>query len=250
MKLKMETVDLNVWYGRNHVLRDVCFKVPERRVTAVIGPSGCGKSTLLRCLNRMIEIVNGARVKGDVLLDGRSIYDSNVDAVEVRKKVGMVFQKPNPLPKSIFENVAFGLKIRGVRGAELVRRVEGALRDAELWEDVKDRLTESAFKLSVGQQQRLCIARAIAVRPEVILMDEPCSALDPITSAKIEQLIRKLSAEYTIVVVTHNMQQARRISDYTAFLYMGRLIEWNSTKELFERPEKELTKSYLRGMFG
>ena len=250
MKFKMETIDLNVWYGRNHVLKDVCFKVPERKVTAVIGPSGCGKSTLLRCLNRMIEVVNDVKVKGDVLLDGRSIYDSNVDAVEVRKKVGMVFQKPNPLPKSIFENVAFGLKIRGIRGVELVRRVEEALRDAELWEDVKDRLTEPAFRLSVGQQQRLCIARTIAVRPEVILMDEPCSALDPITSAKIEELIRKLSAKYTIVVVTHNMQQAYRVSDYTAFLYMGRLIEWNSTKELFGQPQEELTKSYLEGTFG
>jgi len=205
---------------------------------------------LLRCLNRMIEVVNDAKVKGRVLLDGRNIYDSNVDAVEVRKRVGMVFQKPNPLPKSIFENVAFGLKIRGIRGAELVRRVEEALRDAGLWRDVKDRLTESAFKLSVGQQQRLCIARTIAVRPEVVLMDEPCSALDPITSAKIEELIRKLSDKYTIVVVTHNMQQARRISDYTAFLYMGRLIEWNSTEELFEQPQKELTKSYLKGRFG
>ena len=250
MKFKMETIDLNVWYGRKHVLKDVCFKVPEKKVTAVIGPSGCGKSTLLRCLNRMIEVVNDAKVEGKVLLDGRNIYDSNVDAVEVRKKVGMVFQKPNPLPKSIFENVAFGLKIRGIRGAELLRRVEEALRDAELWRDVKDRLTESAFKLSVGQQQRLCIARTIAVRPEVILMDEPCSALDPITSAKIEELIKKLSDKYTIVVVTHNMQQARRISDYTAFLYMGRLIEWNSTEELFEQPQKELTKSYLKGRFG
>ena len=250
MDVKIETVNLNVWYGNLHALRNVNLRVPNGRITAIIGPSGCGKSTLLKAMNRMLELVNGARVEGKVLLEGKNIYDPDVDATEVRRRIGMVFQKPNPLPKSIFENVAYGLMIRGVRGEELFKRVEQALRMTGLWDDVKDRLGDSAFNLSVGQQQRLCIARAIAVEPEVILMDEPCSALDPITTQKIEKLIRALREHYTIVIVTHNIQQAYRISDYTAFLYMGRLVEFGPTKQLFEEPREKLTMAYLSGDFG
>ncbi len=248
--VKIRTVGLNVWYGESHVLKDVNLEVYDKRVTAVIGPSGCGKTTLLRSLNRLVELVDGARVSGKVLLDGRNIYDPGVDVTEVRRRVGMVFQKPNPLPKSIFENVAFGLRIRGIGGEELHKRAESALRIVGLWDDVKDRLHEPAFNLSVGQQQRLCIARAIAVEPEVLLMDEPCSALDPITTAKIEELIKRLRERYAIVVVTHNLQQALRISDNTAFLYLGRLIEFGPTREIFENPREELTKAYLSGDFG
>ena len=249
MDVKIETVNLNVWYGNLHVLRDVSLKVPKDRITAIIGPSGCGKSTLLKTINRIIELVDGARVKGKVLLDGRNIYDPDVDVIEVRRRIGMVFQKPNPLPKSIFDNVAYGLMIRGVRGKELFEHVERALRVVGLWNDVKDRLDEPGFNLSIGQQQRLCIARAIAVEPEVILMDEPCSALDPFTTRKIEELIRMLREHYTIIIVTHNMQQAYRISDYTGFLYMGRLVEFGPTKQLFREPREKLTRAYLNGYF-
>jgi len=249
MDVKIETVNLNVWYGNLHVLRDVSLKVPKDRITAIIGPSGCGKSTLLKTINRIIELVDGARVEGKVLLDGRNIYDPDVDVIEVRRRIGMVFQKPNPLPKSIFDNVAYGLMIRGVRGKELFEHVERALRVVGLWNDVKDRLDEPGFNLSIGQQQRLCIARAIAVEPEVILMDEPCSALDPFTTRKIEELIRMLREHYTIIIVTHNMQQAYRISDYTGFLYMGRLVEFRPTKQLFREPREKLTRAYLNGYF-
>ena len=249
MDVKIETVNLNVWYGNLHVLRDVSLKVPKDRITAIIGPSGCGKSTLLKTINRIIELVDGARVEGKVLLDGRNIYDPDVDVIEVRRRIGMVFQKPNPLPKSIFDNVAYGLMIRGVRGKELFEHVERALRVVGLWNDVKDRLDEPGFNLSIGQQQRLCIARAIAVEPEVILMDEPCSALDPFTTRKIEELIRMLREQYTIIIVTHNMQQAYRISDYTGFLYMGRLVEFGPTKQLFREPREKLTRAYLNGYF-
>jgi len=249
MDVKIETVNLNVWYGNLHVLRDVSLKVPKDRITAIIGPSGCGKSTLLKTINRIIELVDGARVEGKVLLDGRNIYDPDVDVIEVRRRIGMVFQKPNPLPKSIFDNVAYGLMIRGVRGKELFEHVERALRVVGLWNDVKDRLDEPGFNLSIGQQQRLCIARAIAVEPEVILMDEPCSALDPFTTRKIEELIRMLREHYTIIIVTHNMQQAYRISDYTGFLYMGRLVEFGPTKQLFREPREKLTRAYLNGYF-
>jgi len=249
MDVKIETVNLNVWYGNLHVLRDVSLKVPKDRITAIIGPSGCGKSTLLKTINRIIELVDGARIEGKVLLDGRNIYDPDVDVIEVRRRIGMVFQKPNPLPKSIFDNVAYGLMIRGVRGKELFEHVERALRVVGLWNDVKDRLDEPGFNLSIGQQQRLCIARAIAVEPEVILMDEPCSALDPSTTRKIEELIRMLREHYTIIIVTHNMQQAYRISDYTGFLYMGRLVEFGPTKQLFREPREKLTRAYLNGYF-
>jgi len=249
MDVKIETVNLNVWYGNLHVLRDVSLKVPKDRITAIIGPSGCGKSTLLKTINRIIELVDGARIEGKVLLDGRNIYDPDVDVIEVRRRIGMVFQKPNPLPKSIFDNVAYGLMIRGVRGKELFEHVERALRVVGLWNDVKDRLDEPGFNLSIGQQQRLCIARAIAVEPEVILMDEPCSALDPFTTRKIEELIRMLREHYTIIIVTHNMQQAYRISDYTGFLYMGRLVEFGPTKQLFREPREKLTRAYLNGYF-
>ena len=246
----METINLNVWYGKLHVLKDVNLKIPSGKITAIIGPSGCGKSTLLKSLNRLVELIPEARVQGKVMLNGHNIYDSNIDPIEVRRRIGMVFQKPNPLPKSIFENVVFGLRIRGIRGNELHERVKKALEVVGLWNDVKNRLRDSAFNLSVGQQQRLCIARAIVTEPEVILMDEPCSALDPISTAKIEELITSLRSKYTIVIVTHNIQQAYRISDYTAFLYMGRLIEFGPTKRLFERPKEKLTKAYLSGTFG
>lgn len=246
----METINLNVWYGKLHVLKDVNLKIPSGKITAIIGPSGCGKSTLLKSLNRLVELIPEARVQGKVMLNGHNIYDSNIDPIEVRRRIGMVFQKPNPLPKSIFENVVFGLRIRGIRGNELHERVKKALEVVGLWNDIKNRLRDSAFNLSVGQQQRLCIARAIVTEPEVILMDEPCSALDPISTAKIEELITSLRSKYTIVIVTHNIQQAYRISDYTAFLYMGRLIEFGPTKQLFERPKEKLTKAYLSGTFG
>ncbi|HDD64279.1 MAG TPA: phosphate ABC transporter ATP-binding protein [Thermoprotei archaeon] len=250
MDVKIEVIGLNVWYGELQALRNVNLRIPREKITAIIGPSGCGKSTLLKTLNRLVELIPGARVRGKVMLDGIDIYNSNIDPVEVRRKIGMVFQKPNPLPKSIFENVAFGLRIRGIKGNDLYRRVKRALEIVGLWNDVKERLGDSAFNLSVGQQQRLCIARAIVTEPEVLLMDEPCSSLDPITATKIEELITSLRSKYTVVVVTHNMQQAYRISNYTAFLYMGRLVEFGPTKQLFESPKEKLTKAYLSGIFG
>ena len=251
MKVKMKVKNLNVWYGDNHVLRNICMKIPEKKVTAIIGPSGCGKSTFLMSLNRLIDLVNGARVKGEVLLDGRNIYNPGIELTELRKRVGMVFQKPNPLPKSIYENIAYGPKIHGVKDKKVLDKiVEKCLRIVGLWNDVHDRLNDSAFELSVGQQQRLCIARALAVKPEVLLMDEPCSALDPATTRKIEELIQTLRNNYTVVVVTHNMQQAARISDYTAFFYIGKLVEYGPTQKIFTRPENELTKDYINGRFG
>jgi len=251
MKVKLQTKNLNVWYGNAQVVRDFTIKIPEKRITAIIGPSGCGKSTFLKSLNRMVELVPGARVSGEVLLDGKNIYDQDVDDTEIRWKIGMVFQKPNPFPKSIYENVAYGPRIHGIaEGERLKHLVEESLKKAALWEEVKDRLNISAFERSGGQQQRLCIARTLAVNPEVILMDEPCSALDPIATTKIEDLIFDLKRNYTIVIVTHNLQQAARVSDYTAFMYLGKLIEYGRTEEIFERPKNKQTQNYVMGRFG
>ncbi len=251
-RFKVQTEKLNAWFGNNHVLKDISIDVKENQVTAIIGPSGCGKSTLIRCLNRMHELVPGARASGTVLLDEANIYARGVDPVTVRRKVGMVFQKPNPFPTmSIYDNVAAGLKLNGVRDRQrLDRAVKRSLELAFLWDEVKTDLDKSGTGLSGGQQQRLCIARALAVEPEVILMDEPCSALDPIATAKIEELIASLKTEYTVVIVTHNMQQAARVSDNTAFLYLGQLIEYGATTPLFENPKEELTERYLTGKFG
>ena len=238
-------------YGEKVALTEIDLEIPERRVTAFIGPSGCGKSTLLRCLNRMNDLVDGVDIRGQILLDGVDIYDRRTDVVALRRRVGMVFQKSNPFPKTIYENVAYGLRIAGTRRKDVLDvAVEKSLRGAALWDEVKDRLGESALALSGGQQQRLCIARAIAIEPEVILMDEPCSALDPIATAKVESLIHELSAQYTIVIVTHNMQQAARVSDRTAFLYLGKLIEVGPTEKMFTAPEKRETEDYITGRFG
>jgi len=249
--IKMETRKLSIRYGAKVAVKTVDMKLPERQVTALIGPSGCGKSTYLRSLNRMNELIPGAGCDGEILLDGRSIYDNHLDAVELRRRVGMVFQKSNPFPKSILENVAYGLRVGGVKDKAVIEeRVERSLRGAALWEEVKDRLQESALGLSGGQQQRLCIARALAVEPEVVLMDEPASALDPIATAKIEDLIHELKVKYTIVIVTHNMQQAARVSDQTAFFYMGDLIEVGLTEQIFTSPREQRTEDYVTGKFG
>ena len=251
MRIKIQTNSLNVWYGDNHVLQDVKLAIPEGRITAIIGPSGCGKTTLLKSLNRMVELIEGSRVEGRVLLDGRDIYDSDMDPAELRRRVGMVFQKPNPLPMSIYDNVAYGLRVRGIDDrAILDEAVEEALERAGLWSEVKERLRDSAFNLSIGQQQRLCIARALAVGPDVLLLDEPCSSLDPISTSRIESLLTRLKNDLTLVIVTHNLQQAGRIADYTAFLYMGRLVEMAPTEEIFENPREELTRNYIKGRFG
>ena len=243
--------NLQLRYGDKVALQDIDLDVPERRVTAFIGPSGCGKSTLLRCLNRMNDLVDNVETRGQILLDGTNIFDRRTDVVALRQRVGMVFQKSNPFPKSIYENVAYGLRIAGTRRKDVLdAAVEKSLQGAALWDEVKDRLNESALSLSGGQQQRLCIARAIAVEPEVILMDEPCSALDPIATAKVESLIHELAERYTIVIVTHNMQQAARVSDRTAFLYLGRLIEFGPTEKIFTAPEKRETEDYITGRFG
>ncbi|MEM3538432.1 MAG: phosphate ABC transporter ATP-binding protein PstB [Nitrososphaerales archaeon] len=249
---KIEAKDLNAWYDNNHVVKNVSLRIKSNQITAVIGPSGCGKSTLIRCFNRMHELVPGAKVSGKVLLDGEDIYDDSVDPVDIRRRVGMVFQKPNPFPTmSIFDNVAIGLKLNGVKDKKKIREmVERSLKMVALWDQVKDRLNESGASLSGGQQQRLCIARALAVEPEVLLLDEPCSALDPNATSKIEELIVKLKENYTIVIVTHNMQQAARISDFTAFMYLGELIEYGETARIFKQPEKELTEKYITGRFG
>jgi len=247
----METRKLSVFYGAFEAIKSVQLAMENHRVTALIGPSGCGKSTFLRALNRMNDIIEGVRVEGQVLLDGRDIYEKGMDVVELRKQVGMVFQKSNPFPKSIFDNVAYGLRInRMAKGDELKDRVEQSLRGAALWEEVKDRLNESALGLSGGQQQRLCIARALAIEPEVILMDEPASALDPIATQKIEELIQVLKERYTIVIVTHNMQQAARVSDYTAFFLLGDLVEMGETAEIFTNPKEQKTEDYITGRFG
>ena len=243
--------NLNVHFGSNHVLVDVTFPIKANSITAIIGPSGCGKSTFIRCLDRMNDIIPSARVTGKIILDGVDIYDPSYEPYELRKKVGMVFQKPNPFPKSIYENLAFGLRIHGVKNKETIeKRVVETLNAAALWDEVKDRLHESAFSLSGGQQQRLCIARTLAIEPEVILFDEPCSALDPISTGKIEDLMVRLKEQYTIAIVTHNMQQAARISDYTGFLYLGKLIEYGETKKLFTAPKEKLTENYITGRFG
>jgi phosphate transport system ATP-binding protein len=250
--LKVSIRDLNFFYGNAQAVHGVSLHVPERVVMAFIGPSGCGKSTVLRTLNRMNDTIPGTRVEGSVIIDGEDIYAPGVDVVRVRRKVGMVFQKSTPFPKTIFENVAYGLMVnRLTRGKpEMAERVEQALRDAALWDEVKDRLKSSALGLSGGQQQRLCIARALAVRPEILLMDEPASALDPIATQKIEELIFELKKHYTIVIVTHNMQQAARVSDQTAFFWLGKLVEVNSTDEMFTNPTERLTEDYITGRFG
>ncbi|MFW6169432.1 MAG: phosphate ABC transporter ATP-binding protein PstB [Planctomycetota bacterium] len=239
------------FYGPTQVLFDLDMDISERRVTALIGPSGCGKSTLLRNINRMNELIDGISHQGDILIDNRSIYDPYLEVISLRKRIGMVFQKSNPFPKSIYENIVYSLRVAGRnRRAELDETVERALRAAALWEEVKDRLRESAFSLSGGQMQRLCIARAIANQPEILLMDEPCSALDPVATGKIEDLIQQLKKEYTILIVTHNMQQAARVSDHTAFLYMGKLIEYADTETIFTNPTQEQTEAYVSGRFG
>lgn len=249
--MKMETRHLEFCYGKKKAVEDISLKIPEHSVTALIGPSGCGKSTFLRCLNRMNETIRNTHLSGDVLLDNENIYNLSFDVVNVRRRVGMVFQKSNPFPKSIFENVAYGLKINGIRDKRLIiEKVEKSLRDAAIFDEVKDRLNDSAMSLSGGQQQRLCIARTLAVEPEVILMDEPASALDPMATQKIEELIYKLKEKYTIVIVTHNMQQAARVSEFTAFFYMGRLIEVDLTATIFTRPGKKQTEDYITGRFG
>ena len=247
--LALEARNVSVYYGEKRAVSDVSLKVPANRVVALIGPSGCGKSTLLRCFNRMNDLVEEARVEGEVYFQGVNLYAPGVDAVEVRRRIGMVFQKPNPFPKSIYDNTAFGPRLNGYDG-RLDDLVESSLRQAALWDEVHDRLEESAYRLSGGQQQRLCIARALAVKPEIILMDEPASALDPIATQKIEELIYELKQRYTIVIVTHNMQQAARVSDYTAFLYMGELIEYGPTDTIFTNPSEERTEAYVTGRFG
>jgi phosphate transport system ATP-binding protein len=242
---------LSISYGNNEAVKDVTMTIVPRAVTAFIGPSGCGKSTLLRALNRMNDEIDGCRTEGEVSWKGLNILDRSVDPVALRSKVGMVFQKPNPFPKSIFDNVAYGPRVHGITGkAELGRIVEKSLKDAALWGEVCDRLGDSAMSLSGGQQQRLCIARALAVEPEVILMDEPCSALDPIATSKIEDLIDDLKKRYTVVIVTHNMQQAARVSDFTGFMYMGKLVEFGATPQIFEKPKEALTDKYITGRFG
>ena len=248
---KLQVKDLNLYYGQKQALNNVNLMIPEKQVTAFIGPSGCGKSTLLRCFNRMNDLVDSCRIEGEILLDSHNIYDKKVDVAELRRQVGMVFQKPNPFPKTIYENVAYGLRLQGVSSKRVLDEVvENSLRGAALWDEVKDRLQDNAFGLSGGQQQRLVIARAIAIEPEVILLDEPASALDPISTLKIEELINELKEKYTIVIVTHSMQQAARVSDYTAFMYMGDLIEHDLTDRLFTNPSKKQTEDYITGRYG
>jgi phosphate transport system ATP-binding protein len=248
---KIETKNLDFYYGSKQALKNINVVCADRRVTAIIGPSGCGKSTFIRTLNRMNDVISGTRMEGEVLLDGININSPRVDVVELRKNVGMVFQKPNPFPKSIFDNVAYGLRINnGKSRAQIEGTVEKSLVEAALWDEVKDRLDENAFALSGGQQQRLCIARALAVEPEVMLFDEPCSAIDPIATAKIEDLIMKMKKDYTVVIVTHNMQQAARVSDYTAFMMLGDLIEFDKTERIFTNPAHKLTEDYIIGRFG
>lgn len=247
----IETHNVNAYYGENHVLKDISLTMKANTVTAFIGPSGCGKSTFLRCLNRMNDYIDGFRKEGDIFIEGKDIYDKKIRVEELRQKVGMVFQKPNPFPKTIFENIAYGLKIQGIKSKSVLEEaVEKSLKQAALWNEVKDQLHKSALSLSGGQQQRVCIARTLAVEPTTILMDEPASALDPISTAKIEDLISELKEHYTIVIVTHNMQQAARVSDRTAFFYMGDLIEYDKTKELFTNPKNERTENYITGRFG
>jgi phosphate transport system ATP-binding protein len=251
MRVVLEVDGLSLWYGDTRALNHISLTIPEKRVTAFIGPSGCGKSTLLRCFNRLNDLVEGVRTDGDIRFEGASIYDPTLDVNSLRRRIGMVFQRSNPFPKTIFENVAYGCRIHGIaRKDELERIVERSLRGAALWGEVKDRLHSSALGLSGGQQQRLCIARAIAIEPDVLLLDEPCSALDPVATAKVEDLIHELKAHYTIVIVTHNMQQAARVSDFTAFMYLGELIETGDTERIFTAPSKRETEDYITGRFG
>ncbi len=250
-KIKLQVNDLRLYYGESQALKTINMQIPEKRVTAFIGPSGCGKSTLLRCFNRMNDLVDICRIEGQIVMDGKNIYDKSVDVAELRRQVGMVFQKPNPFPKTIYENVAYGLRLQGVNDRRVLDEVvETSLKGAALWNEVKDRLHDNAFGLSGGQQQRLVIARAIAIEPEVLLLDEPASALDPISTLKIEELINELKDKYTIVIVTHNMQQAARVSDYTAFMYMGNLVEFDATNKMFTNPSQQQTEDYITGRFG
>ncbi|MDD4355663.1 MAG: phosphate ABC transporter ATP-binding protein PstB [Smithellaceae bacterium] len=241
---------VNFYYGAVRALTDISMKFRKNKVTALIGPSGCGKSTLLRLLNRMNDLIDGTRVEGEILFEGQNIYAPDVDPVEIRRKIGMVFQKPNPFPKTIYNNIAYGPKLTGVNAGDLDALVEQSLKQAVLWDEVKDIMSKSAMNLSGGQQQRLCIARALAMKPDILLMDEPTSALDPISTAKIEELIEELKKDYTIIIVTHNMQQAARISDETAFFYIGNLIEYNKTEKIFTKPEVKQTEDYITGRFG
>jgi phosphate transport system ATP-binding protein len=250
-RVVLSSRELSLWYGTSRALNQVNLEIPERQVTAFIGPSGCGKSTLLRCFNRLNDLVEGVRVEGDIQFEGRSIFDPALDVNGLRRRVGMVFQKSNPFPKSIFENVAYGCRIHGITKKSVLEEiVERSLKRAALWGEVKERLNDSALGLSGGQQQRLCVARAIAIEPEVLLLDEPCSALDPAATAKIEDLIHRLKEKYTIVIVTHNMQQAARVSDLTAFMYLGELVETGPTNEIFTNPKKRQTEDYITGRFG
>ena len=250
-KTKIQVRDLNLWYGENHALKNVSMDIKEKSITAFIGPSGCGKSTFLKTLNRMNDLVDGVRIEGEILLDGENIYGPNVDTTALRKKVGMVFQQPNPFPMSIYDNIAYGPRVHGIKDkATLDRSVEESLRGAAIFDEVKDRLKKSALGLSGGQQQRICIARALAVEPEILLMDEPTSALDPISTLKIEELMEDLKKKYTVVVVTHNMQQAARVSDDTAFFLVGEMVEFNDTKTIFSYPGDKRTEDYITGRFG
>lgn len=251
LKTSIKVDDLSLFYGEKQALANITMQIPSKRVTAFIGPSGCGKSTLLRCFNRMNDLIDGVRTTGSIELEGKDINAKSIVASELRRRVGMVFQRPNPFPKSIFENVAYGLRIQGESSKSLLEeRVEWALRSAALWDEVKDRLKDSALGLSGGQQQRLVIARAVAIKPSVLLLDEPASALDPISTLKIEELIHQLKDEYTIVIVTHNMQQAARVSDYTAFLYIGELVEFSGTNDIFKNPSEKRTEDYITGRYG
>ncbi|MBF0122495.1 MAG: phosphate ABC transporter ATP-binding protein [Candidatus Omnitrophica bacterium] len=251
MKPKIKIKDFNFYYGASQVLKRISMDIQPTHVTAIIGPSGCGKSTLLRCLNRMNDLIPSSRPEGKIEIDGQDINAPSIDVVDLRKRVGMVFQKPNPFPKSIFDNVAYGLRVNGIKDNRLIeKRVEASLKGSALWEEAKDRLKENALNLSGGQQQRLCVARALAIEPEVLLMDEPASALDPIATAKIEELIVELKKKYTIVIVTHNMQQAARISDSTAFLMQGDLVEYGKTSDIFTKPKQKMTEEYITGRFG
>jgi len=246
-----DTIDFNLWYGENHALIDISLQIHKNEVTAIIGPSGCGKSTYIKTLNRMVELIPGVRTKGQIIYDGKDIFDKTVTVEELRTRVGMVFQKPNPFPKSIYENVVYGPKIHGIRDKRTLNEIaEKSLKDAALWNEVKDRLGENAYSLSGGQQQRLCIARTLAVQPQVVLMDEPTSALDPLSTLKIEDLVTQLKQSYTIIIVTHNMQQASRISDKTAFFLNGEVIEFNRTEEIFSNPKDKRTEDYITGRFG
>jgi len=250
-EIKVKVRDLSLWYGTSRALRNISMDIPEKKVTAFIGPSGCGKSTFLRTLNRMNDLIDNVSVKGEVLVDNINIYDKNIDVVNLRKKVGMIFQKSNPFAKSVYDNIAFGPRINGISQKVILDEiVERSLRQAAIWDEVKDRLFNSALSLSGGQQQRICIARSLAVNPEIILMDEPASALDPISTSKIEELVHELKKDYTIIIVTHNMQQAARTSDLTAFFYMGDLIEMNRTEVMFSNPAKKQTEDYISGRFG